>query len=125
MPAPIPLEKARLTGRDKVNPARFKDRLDADTGPVGPPPAWLDREQKQCWNLFRTEIPWLTLSDRGLVEIASRLRARMMHDQWEPSAAMLGVLRHCIAQMGGTPVDRARIKTADEPPADAQDRHFG
>jgi hypothetical protein len=125
MTAPIPLAKARLTGRDKVNPERFKDRLDVDIAPIGSPPSWLDADQKKVWCLFRAEIPWLTEADRGLVEIATRLRSRMMHDGWEPSVAMLNLLRSCIGQMGGTPVDRSRIKVADEPPADAQERHFG
>ena len=125
MPNPIPLEKAKLTGRDKVNPARFKNRLDIEIDELGSPPGYLDTDQRKTWEMFRAEIPWLTAADRGLVEIATRLRTRIRCDQWEASVLTMNALRQCLVSMGATPVDRARIKAADEPPADAQERHFG
>jgi hypothetical protein len=99
--------------------------MDADLDELGAPPGYLDADQKRTWQMFRAEIPWLTTADRGLVEIATRLRTRIRCDQWEASVLTMNALRQCLVSMGATPIDRARIKVADEPPADAQERHFG
>ena len=89
MTAPTPIELARVTGRDRVNPGRFKRRLDpADIEGLGPPPAHLDANQRAVWEMFRSEAPWLTAADRGLTEIATRLRSRMMNDGWQASVAL-------------------------------------
>src|SRR3954466_920921 len=117
MTAPISLDVARITGRAKASPGRFRNKLDSSPPRLGHAPSHLDSDQKRCWETFRREAPWLTGADAALVEIASRLRSRMMHDGWESSVAMLNLLRSCLTAMGCSPVGRNRVA----PPAGADD----
>jgi hypothetical protein len=56
-----------------------------------------------------------------LVELASRLRARILSDNAPLSA--FGELRLCLAKMGGTPADRSRVELGADVP-DELDRFF-
>jgi hypothetical protein len=118
-----PLEKARITGAIKTNPERFKNRADPKLDHVGDPPHWMSRAEKRAWALICDEIPWLTRADRMLVEVAARLRARMMSDEFV-TVPTLNLLRQVCAQLGATPADRAKITVPNEPPADPQESHF-
>jgi len=44
--------------------------------PLGDPPAVLKPAAAEAWQALRTAMPWLTASHRGLVELASILKAR-------------------------------------------------
>lgn len=124
MPRPrIPQERATVTGADKVHPARFAKRSDPKTTALGLAPAWMDGDQIAAWESFRSEIPWLMESDRGLMEIAAKLRARNRTDP-EMGVSAMNQLRMCLAQMGATPADRTKVAVPDEPEADKADRFF-
>lgn len=124
MPRPrVPQERARITGADMINPARFSGRSDPKTSPLGEPSDWMGGEQRTAWNQFRREVPWLMESDRTLVEIASYLRARLMMGE-EVGVGALNQLRMCMAQMGATPADRSKVAIPDEPVENPNDTYF-
>ena len=66
-------------------------------------------------------MPWLNYSHRGLVEIASIMRARLASGE-EVGLQALGLLRLCLGSMGATPTDASKINWApDEEPDDLLD----
>src|SRR3954447_21809259 len=124
MPRPrVPQERARITGADIKDPARFAARSDPKTTPLGDPSDWMGGEQRVAWTQFRREVLWLMESDRALVEIASYLRARLMMGE-EVGIGALNQLRMCMARMGATPADRSKVALPDEPDEDPTDRFF-
>jgi hypothetical protein len=74
------------------------------------------------WYMFRDEIPWLTRADRAVLEVATRLRTRMMYDN--PTLQVMSLLRQCLSYLGATPADRGRISRADAERTEAVDEHF-
>jgi hypothetical protein len=117
--ARTPLAKAEATGRTDVNPARFRDRKEPESRPLGEPSIHLDDLQKCVWEAFKREIPWLMESDRAAVEGACVLRARL----WEgcPETKDIAQLRILLSTFGGTPADRSKIVWAQgeaDDPAD-------
>lgn len=44
---------------------------------AGKVPKWMTDQQSTAWRTFEAEAPWLNYSHRGLVEIASTVRARL------------------------------------------------
>ena len=124
MPRPrTPKAKARVTGRDQVNPGRFDGRNEPVVAdPVGEPPKWMNAHQKEAWNVIIDEIPWLNKSHRGLVEIAANIRARLYSGE-EVGVQALNLLRQCLGQMGATPADASKAGVVpsgeQKDPADA------
>jgi hypothetical protein len=112
-----PIELARATGRLKKDPARFAGRSEPQTGRLGKASSWMSKEQAAVWELFRCEYPWLQRSDRGLVEIATLLRARVLAGE-DIGTAGLNQLRLCCGMMGGTPADRSKVGLVEEPDED-------
>lgn len=124
MPRPrLPQAIAEATGSAKKDPGRFAKRKDPKTVPLGNSPAWADKDQKAAWECFRAELPWLMESDRSLVEMASKLRARLWTDP-DMGISALNQLRMCAAQMGATPADRTKVMVPDESDEDPADRFF-
>ena len=80
-------------------------------------------EQVAAWEMFRAEFPWLQESDRGLVEIAAAIRARLIAGE-EVGMAALNQLRLCCNSMGGTPADRSKVMIVEEPEEDPADKYF-
>jgi hypothetical protein len=111
------MELARITGRMKVNPARFERRANPRTGQLGKASVWMSDAQRKAWAMFQHEIPWLCESDRALVEVAATIRARLMAGEAVPTAS-LNLLRLCCAQMGGSPSDRSRVNVVEQPNED-------
>ncbi|RAK26366.1 hypothetical protein C7374_11452 [Falsochrobactrum ovis] len=109
-----PLGKAKLEGRDKKDPQRFKNRTEPKSnGPLGDPPEWMGGEQRQVWKTFQSEIPWLTESHRGLVEIATTIRTRLTLGE-DVGVQALNLLRQCLGQMGATPADASKVATQED-----------
>lgn len=120
MPMPrTPLAKARLTGRDKRDPARFTGRnepmIDDDLGDA---PDWLrdtdTTRPREAWEQLRSSIPWLNSSHRGIVSIAATVMGRMIAGQ-EVGTQSMNLLRQCLGQMGATPADAGRVGLLDAP----------
>jgi hypothetical protein len=115
MPRPrIPKKKAQLEGRDKVNAGRFKNRKEPNSpGELGDPPDWMGGEQRLAWRTFQKEIPWLNGSHRGLVEIATIIRARLTGGE-EVGIQALNLLRQCLGSMGATPSDASKVSVPED-----------
>lgn len=113
-----PLGKAKVEGRDKKDPQRFKNRTDpAANGPLGAPPVWLkdsvEIKAKSAWKLFAKELPWLNESHRTLVGMASTIQGRIMAGQ-EVGVQAMNLLRQMLGQMGATPADASKVATPDD-----------
>lgn len=120
MPRPqTPLAKAALTGADKKDPQRFRNRKNPALSGQGPgkPPAYLPDLAKTAWKTFVTEIGWLVQEDRPLLEAAALARARIMSGEPDLPASFFGNYRMMLSSLGATPVDRAKVSPAgdDEP----------
>lgn len=110
----IPRAKAAVEGRDKKDPQRFKNRKEPTAPDVlGDPPEWMGGEQRSVWKVFQREIPWLNASHRGLVEIATIIRARLTAGE-EVGIQALNLLRQCLGQMGATPSDSSKVSLPDD-----------
>lgn len=121
-----PIAKAKVAGRDAVNPGRFKDRKEPSSSPLGGPSSWMKTElQHVAWEAFRKEMPWLMESHRAHVEIAAKIRARLMADDAEEVGIQaLNLLRQCIGQMGGNPADASKVAVPDGEADEPEDRFF-
>lgn len=113
-----PLGKAKVEGRDKKDPQRFKARKEPkDSVPLGSPPKWLNdtdtSKAKSAWLLFQKEIPWLNSSHRMLVALAANIQGRLMANQ-DVGVQSMNLLRQCLGQMGATPADASKITVPDD-----------
>lgn len=115
----MPNEIAKITGADILHPGRHASRRDPVVDHIGRPPAHLNADERKAWKTFAKELPWLGSSDRTLVEVASRLRARMMTNP-EIGVNALAQLRLCLSAMGATPVDRSKISMEDDEDEDPE-----
>ncbi|WP_426528389.1 hypothetical protein [Bradyrhizobium sp. McL0615] len=127
MPRPrVPLIKAQTTGRTLKNPKRFKNRTEpTGLGALGPPPKFLrTASQKEAWNTFAKELPWLNYSHRALVSIASDIRGRQIAGE-DVGVKALNLLRMMLNSMGATPSDASKVKMPDEgDPEDPAAKYF-
>lgn len=110
----IPKAKAKLEARDSKNPQRFKNRKEPNVADeLGDPPEWMGGEQRLAWRTFQREIPWLNASHRGVVEIATIIRARLMAGE-ECGVQALNLLRQCLGSMGATPSDASKVTLPED-----------
>lgn len=103
-----PKAKAEATGRTKRDPARFEGRNEPEgLDDIGNPPDWMTDAEKRIWLTTADEIPWLNKSNRALLEIVSRIRARLETGE-EVGIQALNLLRQCLGSMGATPADASK-----------------
>lgn len=119
MPRPrTPLARAHIEGRDLQHPGRFRGRNEPKgLGPVGEPPSWMNESAQRAWREIASEVPWLNSSHRGLLEIASTVRGRLIGGQ-EVGVNALNLLRQCMGSMGATPADASKIPLPPDDEAD-------
>lgn len=118
-----PKAKAKVTGRDKRDPARFEGRNEPVVNdPLGEPFDWMvDTEKKkprQAWAELASTIPWLNSSHRILVAAASDILGRMIAQQ-DVGVQALNLLRQALGQMGATPADAS--KAGAKPDGESED----
>lgn len=120
-----PRAKARVTGADKKNSGRFKDRKEPFVAEaIGEPPEWLKEQGKKAWLEITAEVPWLNHSHRGFLAIAAQIRGRMMAGE-ECGVQALNLLRQCYGQMGATPADASKAgHIGDDETEDPAEKHF-
>ncbi|MGX0975623.1 phage terminase small subunit [Roseovarius sp. MBR-51] len=109
-----PLAKARLTGADKANPQRYRDRSEPATSgdPVGAPPTYLSKDGKEVWREAAGIMSWLVREDRLALEIAAQAVAAIRETAKASDAvkaAQLTAARQALASLGATPADRSKI----------------
>ncbi len=117
-------------GATKGNAAKSsgKKLVEPKHNPLGDPPAHLNILECGCWYEFKKEIPWLTLADATLVEMACKLRAVLVAGELE--IKQYGALTRLVLQLRGTAmsVDRqpgARDNGADIVEGSIEDEMFG
>ena len=118
----MPVAKAKITGAATRNPKRHAKRADPVNGPLGGPPAHLQLFAKRAWDRFRAELPWLTSSDRALLEVACIIRAEMLQGQIV-GIQKLNTYQAVLSKLGATPTDRSKVNVPDEEPE--KDEFFG
>jgi len=91
--------------------------------PRGAPPAWMSEPQREAWEMFASELPWLGYSHRGILEIACIVRARLTTGE-DVGIQSLNLLRLCLGQMGATPADSSKVVTARADGTDPADEFF-
>lgn len=113
----LPRAKALVQGSDIIHPERHLHRNEPTAAPLGKPPKWMTPAQTTAWQTFEAEAPWLNYSHRGLVEIASVVRARLASGQ-DVGVQAMGLLRLCLGSMGMTPTDASKVSWAPEEETD-------
>lgn len=114
MPRPrTPKALAEVTGADKLHPGRHAGRKEPKSRPLGLPPKRLSEIEREAWVELADEMPWLVHSDRTGVEIAAKLKARLMTDP-DMGVNALAQLRMCLSAMGGFPADRSKVSAPDD-----------
>lgn len=118
-----PMARAIATGRTLHDAKRFRGRTEpASTGPLGPPPGWLNRSQRESWETLRSEVPWLQKSHRCITAIASIAQADLRAGG-EFNIRMATLLRQCLGQLGATPA--SRVAMPEQESADPAAKYFG
>lgn len=115
----LPQEVAKITGAIAKNAGRFADRAAPKVRSLGPAPKKFDEDQAAIWDEFNEDFPWLGRSDRRLVGLAVELQSTI--DAGEAPVAVYAQMRLLLSSMGGTPVDRSKVKAPDEEGADPAD----
>jgi hypothetical protein len=114
MPRPrTPKQIAEVTGAEALHPGRHDARKEPKVSALGPPPERLTETEQQAWRELADELPWLGFSDRTGVEIAAKLKARLMTDP-DMGVNALAQLRMCLSAMGGFPADRSKVSVPNE-----------
>jgi hypothetical protein len=123
MPAKrLPSQIAKITGATAKNPQRYRDRANPAVEPLGPAPKSYDDEQREIWDNFNLNFPWLARSDRHLVRVAVDLQ--MMIDSGTAPIAAYAQMRLVLASMGGTPCDRSRVSAPNDDGDDPSSEFF-
>jgi hypothetical protein len=118
-----PLAKAKVTGATINHPKVHNSRKEPkQTSPLGEPTGFLDEVEQLCWACFQREIPWLTETDRPLIEVACRLRARVWGGTID--ARVLGALSSVLSKLGATPADRSKVFVPKDEDGDPEDKFF-
>ncbi|MGE0776457.1 MAG: hypothetical protein AB7L36_15660, partial [Sphingomonadaceae bacterium] len=89
---------------------------------IGDPPERLDAEQREAWEQFAAEIPWLNRSHRAIVELAARLRAKVTAGY--DGINHFQVYSAILSKLGATPVDASRVFTGGPDESDPSDKFF-
>jgi hypothetical protein len=116
---PKPTNVLTLTGGFRKD--RHARRLAEPTEGVGAPPDRLGATERAIWReTARAASAWLRRSDRGLMELYSRLLAEARADIGTMPAARLSVLVGIAGRLALSPCDRARVAGDDGEPGRSQ-----
>jgi phage terminase small subunit len=118
----LPVAKAKVTGASSRNPKRHSKRADPAVGVLGGAPTHLEKFAKRAWERFRSELPWLTSSDRALLEVACIIRSEMLQGG-VVGIQKLNTYQAVLSKLGATPTDRSKVNVPDE--EEAPDEFFG
>lgn len=116
----LPNDVAKLTGANLKDPQRFRNRFDPKAvKSLGPAPKQFDDDQREIWDMFNADFPWLGRADRSLVKMAVMMD--QMIDSGEAPVAVFAQYRLLLSSMGGTPVDRSKVSAPDDDGKDPAD----
>ena len=118
------LQGLALSGQLRKNPGRYRDRQESPipSGPLGDPPRGLTAREVTAWRELSSLAPpgVLTNADRWLVEVCSRLMAKMRKSGL--GSGELAQLLQALYRLGLSPTDRPRVSVA--PHKEAVDNVF-
>ena len=121
----LPASKAEVSGAAMVNAGRFADRkAPKGTRPLGKPYARMTDGQKDAWEEFRAELPWLNSSHRALLQVACVLRARL-NDDPDMGVNAITTYSAILSKLAATPVDETKVSMPDGDDDDPDERFFG
>lgn len=115
----LPQEVAKVTGAITKNPQMFRNRAEPKVKSLGPAPKRFTEPQKEIWDEFNADFPWLGRSDRRVVGLAVLLQHEI--DGGEAPLAAFAQMRLLLSSMGGTPVDRTKVSAPDDEAEDPAD----
>lgn len=120
----LPAAKAETSGAAIKNAGRFKDRsAPKHVRPVGEPYLRMTDAQKEAWEEYRAELPWLNSSHRPLLRLACIWTAKM--DDVEFGVSATQALSSILSKLGATPVDETKVDHGEDDPEDPADEFFG
>lgn len=104
----LPQDKAEVSGAMIKNAGRFEGRAKPKgTRPLGEPYKKMTAEQREYWEEFRSDLPWLNSSHRGLLKLACILSART--DEPDCGIEAMRALSAIHSKLGATPVDETKV----------------
>lgn len=113
MPRPrLTQHQAAVTGADRKDPQRFKNRATPTTQPLGEPPERLSEPVRAAWLDLAADLPWLARSDRKMLELTAQLS--VMAQAPDAPVSVFAQMRLCLSSLAATPVDRSKIAVADD-----------
>ena len=115
----LPQEVAKVTGAIAKNAGRFADRATPKVKSIGPAPKHFSDEQREIWDAFNSDFPWLGRTDRNLVGLACILQDAI--NAGDAPIAYFAQLRLMLSSMGGTPVDRSKVQVPEGDEVDPTD----
>lgn len=120
----LPAAKAEASGAAIHDPQRFRDRkAPKNVRPLGEPYLKMTDEQKEAWQEYRAELPWLNSSHRPLLRLACIWTAKMDDAEFGVSATQ--ALSSILSKLGATPVDETKVNHVPEDETDPADEFFG
>lgn len=120
----LPQAKAEVSGAVIHDAGRFTDRKKPKgVRPLGEPYLKMTDAQKEAWQEYRYELPWLNSSHRPLLRLACIWTAKMDEADFGVSATQ--ALSSILSKLGATPVDETRVNHGDESDEDPADQFFG
>lgn len=121
----LPAMKAAVSGAALKNPGRHAGRsAPKGTRPLGEPYARMTEGQKQAWEEYRAELPWLNSSHRPLLRLACIWTAKMDDPDAEFGVSATQALSSILSKLGATPVDETKVSVPDGDDSDPADRFF-
>lgn len=120
----LPQDKAVVSGAVSKNAGRFADRKKPTRArPIGDAFARMTDVQKECWQAFKEELPWLNSSHRALLQVACLLRARVEENP-DVGVDALKAYSAVLSKLAATPVDETKISQGAEEEEDPSDAFF-
>lgn len=120
----LPQSKAEVSGAILKDAGRFSGRSGPKGArPVGDPYAKMTDGQKEAWEEYRAELPWLNSAHRPLLRLACIWTAKMDDADFGVSATQ--ALSSILSKLAATPVDETRIAASGEDEVDEADKFFG
>lgn len=121
----LPAAKAEASGAVLINAGRFADRkAPKGTRPLGEPYARMTEPQKEAWEEFRAELPWLNSSHRVLLRLACVWTAKLDDPEAEFGVSATQALSSILSKLAATPVDETKVAHGDDGEEDPADRFF-
>lgn len=121
----LPASKADVSGAAMKNPQRHSGRkVPSGVRALGEPYARMTPDQREAWEEFRAELPWLNSAHRALLQLACVLRARLNTDP-DMGVNALSAYSSILSKLAATPVDETKVGGSDGEEEDPADRFFG